>query len=261
MNPDETSGIDHMPPDGTDPPPGWRGLYDQAVRQGNDWQALHHNGGALDHGAALKQYRQLQDRLTQTIDRSDTPEEARAPLASAGYQLYTGANAVGLAGPEQVPYSAFLLGAGIAPFGHEGAVGLRIKPVPRAGGLLPPASGNRTALAVDGGGLGSMAARSPAFRTPGPRPSNRADLHQDLIGRGFSIKETGDKGYIMYQHGDGRRVTVKPTGEVIPVRPTVSSGGKRYRERTDYDFVRLPDQSHSTGHFVEPLLEGRDEHQ
>jgi hypothetical protein len=45
----------------------------------------------------------------------------------------------------------------------------------------------------------------------------------------------------------------KPTGEVIPTSPAISHEGKKYPQRTDYDFKRIPDQSHSTGHSVEPL--------
>ena len=56
-----------------------------------------------------------------------------------------------------------------------------------------------------------------------------------------------------YQHPNGTTVTIKPSGEVIPTRPAVSLDGKKYSERLNYAFERLLDQSHSTGHFVEPL--------
>ena len=86
-----------------------------------------------------------------------------------------------------------------------------------------------------------------------PKPTNRFDLHADLRSKGFEYKSTSQGGNVTYKHPDGRIVTIKPTGEVIPTSPTVSSIGKKYNERTDYDFIRLPDQSHSTGHFVEPI--------
>jgi hypothetical protein len=77
----------------------------------------------------------------------------------------------------------------------------------------------------------------------------------DLRAKGFEYKSTSQGGYVTYKHSDGRVVTIKPSGEVIPTKPAVSSDGKQYNARTDYDFNRLPDQSHSTGHFVEPLNE------
>ncbi len=83
------------------------------------------------------------------------------------------------------------------------------------------------------------------------RPTTRNDLDADLKNKGFILKKEG--GYTTYKHPDGRIVTIKPTGEVIPTSPRISQEGKRYNERTDYDFNRLPDQSHSTGHFVEPF--------
>ena len=85
------------------------------------------------------------------------------------------------------------------------------------------------------------------------RPTNRFDLHADLRSKGFEFKSTSEGGYVTYKHPDGTTVTIKPSGEVIATRPKVSLEGKKYSERLDYDFNRLPDQSHSTGHFVEPL--------
>ena len=84
-------------------------------------------------------------------------------------------------------------------------------------------------------------------------PISRGALNSDLMSRGFRFVRTSPKGYSTYKHADGRVVTIKPTGEVIPTKPALSQEGKKYSERTDYDFQRLPDQSHSTNHFVEPL--------
>jgi hypothetical protein len=83
-------------------------------------------------------------------------------------------------------------------------------------------------------------------------PQNRAELDADLKSKGFKDTGTSPGGYTTYKHPDGRVVTIKPTGEVIPTSRAVSSEGKAYNQRTDYDFNRLSDQSHSTGHFVEP---------
>jgi RHS repeat-associated protein len=84
-------------------------------------------------------------------------------------------------------------------------------------------------------------------------PGTRADLHIDLRSKGFEYRSTSQGGYVTYKHPDGRAVTIKPNGEVIPTKPAVSTEGKRYNERTDYDFNRLPNQSHTTGHNVGPL--------
>ncbi|MBS1538628.1 MAG: hypothetical protein JST20_12865 [Bacteroidetes bacterium] len=82
-------------------------------------------------------------------------------------------------------------------------------------------------------------------------PMRLSDLTMDLLQKGFQQPTTSKGGYITFNHSDGRIVHVKPTGEVIPVKPTVSSSGKKYNERTDYDFIRLPNQSHSTNHVID----------
>jgi RHS repeat-associated protein len=85
-------------------------------------------------------------------------------------------------------------------------------------------------------------------------PKTRKELHKDLTAKGFEAKPPSQfKGNVRYIHPDGRKVTVKDTGEVIPTSPARSMDGKIYPQRTDYNFNRLPDQSHSTGHFVEPF--------
>ena len=81
-------------------------------------------------------------------------------------------------------------------------------------------------------------------------PTTLSELHSDLISKGFQLKGTSTGGYTTYKHPDGRIVTVKPTGEVIPTKPKIAENGKKYNERTDYEFNRLKDQSHSTGHFI-----------
>jgi hypothetical protein len=84
-------------------------------------------------------------------------------------------------------------------------------------------------------------------------PSSRSTLNTDLQSKDFAFKGTSSGGYSTYKHPDGRIVTIKPSGEVIPTKPAISQEGKKYNERTDYNFNRLNDQSHSTGHFVEPV--------
>lgn len=81
-------------------------------------------------------------------------------------------------------------------------------------------------------------------------PTTLSELHSDLISKGFQLKGTSTGGYTTYKHPDGRIVTVKPTGEVIPTKPNIAENGKKYNERTDYELNRLKDQSHSTGHFI-----------
>jgi RHS repeat-associated protein len=59
-------------------------------------------------------------------------------------------------------------------------------------------------------------------------PRNRGDLHLDLRSNGFEYKGTSGRGYVTYKHPDGRIVTIKPSGEVIPTKPAVSESGKCY---------------------------------
>lgn len=250
-------------PDGEDWSPGsWRDLYARAVRQGSDWQTLHHNGATLvDRNGAIKRYEQLQDELRAALVNPGTAPEAQMPLATAGYQLWVGGTAAGVARVEHIPYSALVAAGGAMAYSGGGAVGPRVGAVPRGTGLLPPGMGNRTALAVGRQAWSNPAARLPRFQESevmgggvATRPTTRSELHADLTDKGFRMADSGNRsGYTTYRHQDGRKVDVKPSGEVIPVKPTVSREGKPYRERTDYEFNRLPDQSHSTGHFVEPF--------
>jgi RHS repeat-associated protein len=99
----------------------------------------------------------------------------------------------------------------------------------------------------------SLEADALAAKTLPKVPTTRADLHIDLRTKGFEYKSTSGGGYVTYKHADGWVVTVKPTGEVIPTSRATSQTGKTYNQRTDYDGNRLPDQSHSTDHFVETL--------
>lgn len=128
----------------------WRDLYDQAVRQGSDWETLHHDGRAPDHDAGLKRYQGLQDRLREALMDPATPDEAHLPLANAGYRLYTGANAAGLAEAKSIPYSAREAITGSVPFSGGGSVGPRVTAMPRGREVLPATVGNRTAVAVEG---------------------------------------------------------------------------------------------------------------
>ena len=88
----------------------------------------------------------------------------------------------------------------------------------------------------------------------GKKPTTRTDLHDELTDKGFELKGVSPGGNATYKGPDGIVVTVKPSGEVIRTQKVwKSDGSKKYPERQDFDGTRLPDQSHQTGHFVEPL--------
>ena len=109
-------------------------------------------------------------------------------------------------------------------------------------------------MAFSGGGVSKMpsgGARIPTVVTgKAGFPKTMTELHYDLQSKGFMYKSTSAAGYTTYKHSDGRAVTIKPSGEVIPTKPKVADNGKKYNERTDYHFNRLEDQNHSTGHFI-----------
>lgn len=63
-------------------------------------------------------------------------------------------------------------------------------------------------------------------------PTTLSELHSDLISKGFQLKGTSTGGYTTYKHPDGRIVTVKPTGKVIPMKPKIAENGKKYNERS-----------------------------
>ena len=63
-------------------------------------------------------------------------------------------------------------------------------------------------------------------------PTTLSELHSDLISKGFQLKGTSTGGYTTYKHPDGRIVTVKPTGKVIPTKPKIAENGKKYNERS-----------------------------
>jgi RHS repeat-associated protein len=87
-------------------------------------------------------------------------------------------------------------------------------------------------------------------------PKTRDALHIDLRNKGFEYKSTSPNGYVTYKGPDGQTVTIKPSGEVIPTqRVPKADGSGKFPQRQDYNGNPLPDQSHSTGHFVEPLAD------
>jgi len=86
-------------------------------------------------------------------------------------------------------------------------------------------------------------------------PSTRQDLHDDLINKGFEYKGTNHGGYATYKGPDGTNVTVKPSGEVIRTQRVWNADKtSKFPQRQDYNGNALPDQSHLTGHFVEPFI-------
>ena len=85
-------------------------------------------------------------------------------------------------------------------------------------------------------------------------PRNRAALHKNLRRQGFELKGTSPSGYVTYKGPNGTTVTVKPTGEVIRVqRVWKADGTGKFPQRQDFLGKPILDQSHSTGHFVEPI--------
>ncbi len=85
-------------------------------------------------------------------------------------------------------------------------------------------------------------------------PNTRAALHDDLVSKGFTKVGQSKNGYVTYKGPDGRVVTIKPSGEVIPTQRVWNEAGtKKFPQRQYYDGTKIPNQSHSTGHFVEPL--------
>jgi hypothetical protein len=95
-------------------------------------------------------------------------------------------------------------------------------------------------------------------------PKTRKELHEDLVSRGFKFHSETARDYsqgkgggiVTYKGPDGRIATIKNTGEVILVQKKwTADSTKKYPERQDYYGGRLSDQSHNTGHFVEPFME------
>jgi hypothetical protein len=89
-------------------------------------------------------------------------------------------------------------------------------------------------------------------------PTTREALHNDLVNRGYTAKPASPNGYIVYKHPNGSTVTIKPSGEVIPtIRVSVDPqntawNAPKYNMRVNYDGTPIPNQAHSTGHYVEP---------
>ena len=90
-------------------------------------------------------------------------------------------------------------------------------------------------------------------------PSTRAELHNDLTNRGFVPSPASSGGYVVYRGPNGARVTIKPTGEVIPTQRVpidslnTSWNSPMRNQRIFYDGTPVPNSGHSTGHFVEPF--------
>jgi hypothetical protein len=82
-------------------------------------------------------------------------------------------------------------------------------------------------------------------------PTTKDELHADLKSKGFTSNGQSQGGYETWKGPEGVTVTIKPSGEVIRTqRVWKADGSGKYSERQDYFGNRLPDQSHSTGHFV-----------
>jgi hypothetical protein len=83
-------------------------------------------------------------------------------------------------------------------------------------------------------------------------PKTRSELYADLKSKGFIPPEKPSAGgYETWKGPNGVKINIKPTGEVIRSQKVWSADKvRKYGERQDYFGNRLPDQSHSTGHFV-----------
>ncbi|WP_340680133.1 RHS repeat-associated core domain-containing protein [Paraglaciecola sp.] len=94
-------------------------------------------------------------------------------------------------------------------------------------------------------------------KVAGNLPGTRSEIHVDLTEKGYKFKGVSqNNGYTTYKGPDGKIVTIKPTGEVIPTqRVWKSDGSGKFPQRQDYNSGNaLQNQSHSTGHFVEPAV-------
>ncbi|MCR9197400.1 MAG: hypothetical protein NXI04_02035 [Planctomycetaceae bacterium] len=114
---------------------------------------------------------------------------------------------------------------------------------------------------VWGGSGGSLGPAIPGIPKPqkpsnnGPtRPGNREELEVELLAEGYRPPSTSNNGYVTFKHPDGRKVDIKPSGEVISTRRVwAADKSRKFSQRIDFEGNVLSDQSHSTGYFVEPI--------
>ena len=112
-----------------------------------------------------------------------------------------------------------------------------------------------SAILKDAKGLRFFEKEQSKFANLASLPKNRVALDLDITSKGYKYKGISENGYVTYLRNDGSKITIKPDGEVIPTKKVWNSDRtKKYSERQDYYGNRLPDQSHSTGHFVDPFV-------
>lgn len=115
--------------------------------------------------------------------------------------------------------------------------------------------GNSPATGQTGEKGGNLATKTGANQQGEINPSwprTREALHEDLQSKGYRYNGKSPEGYEVYKGSEGRKVTVKPDGEVIPTqRVWASDDSRKFPQRQDYDGNPLPDQKHSTGHYIE----------